>query len=58
LIGKSTSVQISVETWRQLQTRKQGPNDTFENVIDRLLSKTDSGMANQVKADYADGDSD
>lgn len=37
----STTVQIDEETWQRLNARKQ-TGDTFDDVICRLLEKTDS----------------
>lgn len=36
-----TSIQVSRDTWRRLNARKQGPDDTFDDVIQRLLDKTE-----------------
>ena len=33
-----TSIQITKGTWRELNGRKQGPNDTFDDVVTRLLN--------------------
>jgi len=33
----STSIQIERETWRALNSRKENPSDTFDDVIQRLL---------------------
>lgn len=35
-----TSIQIRKSTWRRLNNRKQGPNDTFDDVVNRLLDDT------------------
>lgn len=32
-----TTIQVSEDTWRELNARKQGPNDSFDDVITRLL---------------------
>jgi len=36
-----TSIQISRETWKRLNSRKEGPNDTFDDVVERLLDETE-----------------
>jgi len=36
-----TSIQVSKETWKRLNGRKEGPNDTFDDVLQRLLDDTD-----------------
>jgi len=37
----STTIQVSMETWRRLNGRKQGPNETFDDVLERLLDETE-----------------
>lgn len=39
---ETTTIQISQETWRRLNGRKEGPNDTFDDVLQRLLDETQS----------------
>jgi len=36
-----TSIQISRDTWKRLNSRKEGPDDTFDDVVERLLDKTE-----------------
>lgn len=36
-----TSIQVSRDTWRELNARKRGPDDTFDDVIQRLLAETE-----------------
>lgn len=35
-----TSIQVSKETWRELNARKQAPDDTFDDVVQRLLDES------------------
>ena len=35
-----TSIQVTAETWRELNHRKE-PGDTFDDVIQRLLEEAD-----------------
>ena len=37
-----TTIQIQRETWRRLNQRKRGPNETFDDVIQRLLDEDDA----------------
>jgi predicted CopG family antitoxin len=37
----STSIQIGRETWRRLNGRKRGPDETFDDVLQRLLDETE-----------------
>lgn len=36
-----TSIQVSRETWKDLNARKEGPDDTFDDVIQRLIDEAD-----------------
>lgn len=36
----TTTIQISMDTWQRLNARKEGPNDTFDDVLQRLLNET------------------
>lgn len=36
-----TSIQITRETWARLNARKTGPNQTFDDVVQRLLDETE-----------------
>lgn len=36
-----TSIQITKETWTRLNARKMGPNETFDDVVQRLLDETE-----------------
>lgn len=38
-MGDTTTIEISVETWQELNQRKENPSDTFDNVVRRLLHK-------------------
>lgn len=42
MADESTTIQISRETWRRLNGRKKGPNETFDDVLERLLDETQS----------------
>jgi len=34
---ETTTIQVTNETWQELNARKAGPNDSFNDVIQRLL---------------------
>ena len=34
-----TTIQIEVGTWKELNGRKESPRDTYDDVIQRLLSE-------------------
>lgn len=36
----TTTIQVSMDTWRRLNSRKKGPNETFDDVLQRLLDAT------------------
>jgi len=38
---ETTTIQVSMDTWRRLNGRKQGPNETFDDVLQRLLDATE-----------------
>lgn len=38
----TTSIQITVETWQELNALKEGPDDTFDDVLQRLLAEAQS----------------
>ena len=40
-MSEKTTIQISTETWRELNLRKESPSDTFDAVIQRMLEPTD-----------------
>jgi predicted CopG family antitoxin len=40
-MSEKTTIQISTETWRELNLRKESPSDTFDAVIQRLLDPSD-----------------
>jgi predicted CopG family antitoxin len=40
-MSEKTTIQISTETWRELNLRKESPSDTFDAVIQRLLEAPD-----------------
>lgn len=40
--GDDTTIRIKTNTWRELNSRKQGPNDSFDDVIQRLLREDES----------------
>jgi len=37
----TTTIQVSMDTWRRLNARKKGPNETFNDVLQRLLDSTE-----------------
>lgn len=41
-MSDTTTIQVSMDTWKRLNARKQGPNDTFDDVLQRLLDETES----------------
>lgn len=36
-----TSIQIKKSTWSRLNSRKEAPSDTFDDVVNRLLDETE-----------------
>jgi predicted CopG family antitoxin len=38
-----TSIRIKVKTWQRLNDLKQGPGDSFDEVINRLLDEHHAG---------------
>lgn len=38
---ETTNVEVKRDTWRELNARKRGPNDTFDDVIRRMLDETE-----------------
>jgi hypothetical protein len=36
-----TKISVSGETWQQLNARKREPGETFDDVVQRLLSDSD-----------------
>jgi len=34
---ETTTIQVTNETWQELNARKAGPDETFDDVIQRLL---------------------
>lgn len=36
---EKTTIEVSIETWRELNHRKESPSDTFDDVLQRLLSE-------------------
>lgn len=37
----STTIQVSNETWSELNSRKEGPSESFDDVIQRLLEESE-----------------
>ncbi len=46
-----TTISISVATWRELQARKLYPQDSFDAVIFRLLSREQAPSKIEVKSE-------
>lgn len=42
-MAEKTNIEVYNETWRRLNSRKRGPNDTFDDVISRLLDAVEDG---------------
>lgn len=42
MADETTTIQISVGTWQRLNQRKKGPDETFDDVLQRLLDETQS----------------
>ena len=42
----STTIQVSKELWRELNQRKKGPGDTFEDVIWKLVEGENNETGN------------
>lgn len=40
-MAEKTTIEVRTETWRGLMAQKQGPSDSFDDVIQRLLENTD-----------------
>ena len=34
---KTTHIQVSIDTWKDLNVRKQSPNESFDHVLKRML---------------------
>lgn len=51
----TTTIKISRETWRELNHRKRGPGDTFDDVVQRLLAD-DEDDGDGAQGEGADGD--
>jgi predicted CopG family antitoxin len=41
MADETTTIQISMDNWRRLNNRKQGPSDSFDDVLSRLLNETE-----------------
>lgn len=39
--NNTTTIEVQRETWKELNARKEGPGDSFDDVIRRLLEDTD-----------------
>jgi len=37
-----TTVEVSLETWRRLNERKESPGESFDDVIDGLLATAEA----------------
>lgn len=37
-MSDTTTIEIRRETWQELNRRKRGPGDTFDDVVSRLLA--------------------
>lgn len=42
MADETTTIQIKKNTWRQLNSRKTGPDETFDDVLQRLLEESQS----------------
>lgn len=40
-MSETTTIEVSRETWRELNLRKEGPGDTFDAVVSRLLEESE-----------------
>jgi len=47
---EETRVRVSKETWRRLNARKE-PGDSFDDVLDRLLSRHDDAVVPEWLSD-------
>jgi len=45
MAGDSVNIRIKKDTWRELHQQKE-PNDSFDDVIQRLLQKVEDGQGN------------
>lgn len=37
--SETTTIELNREIWRELHNRKQGPGDSFNNMVERLLDE-------------------
>lgn len=50
MAGDSVNIRIKKDTWRELHQMKE-PNDSFDDVIQRLLDEDDTGnLTGRVEA--------
>ena len=40
-MADTTTIEIRTETWQELNRQKEGPGDTFDAVVTRLLQAAD-----------------
>lgn len=59
-MAEKTTIEITRETWSELNARKEFPGDSFEDVVSRMLTEgndgeapIESGLWTQVES-YAD----
>lgn len=38
-MSDTTTIEIRRDTWQELNRRKEGPGDTFDDVVTRLLER-------------------
>lgn len=39
---EKTNIEVYRETWRRLNSLKQGPGDSFDDVINRLIEESEA----------------
>jgi len=51
MAGDDTTIQISRETWARLNSEKENPGDSFDDVIQRLLAEDESASESEGDGD-------
>jgi len=51
MAGDDTTIQISRETWAELNSEKENPGDSFDDVIRRLLAEDESDSESEADND-------
>lgn len=41
-MARKTNIEVTKETWRELNQMKEGPGESFDTVINRLLNNMEA----------------